>query len=355
MNLNIVRVKGPRISSLTFRTDLSWGGPYSDLCWALSHNRSHQVKVAEDDMSTSVSVSEDFAVKDESLTSDLVQNDERYDVLNQVGMSQGVFIAKDDIVVLMAVANETNSSIVLSNRAGQVGGFESSPMETVTVSSGVSVKIPIVIPRINCIDENGNIADFASELIQLTVLRWKSEEGIAPDGSKKEKRQGRIRIPSRCLREMINDHPSFVTRICKPPLIIHLEVGENREIEPTMPLELSVGSPLNLLLKVQLNNWVPKVALNGSIIVLEFCCARLNSGINANTFAKENENAYVWCGQTKKGFSLLKNDVLSHRARVCFVSPGDYVVSGCAKIRRNDKEEVWFAPMYQSIKIPKMD
>ena len=62
----------------------------------------------------------------------------------------------------MAVANGTNSTIILSNRMGVVGGFESSPMPTVRVTSGVSVKIPVVIPRIDCLDENGNIAQAAS-------------------------------------------------------------------------------------------------------------------------------------------------------------------------------------------------
>lgn len=353
INLNIVRVKGPRISSLTFRTDLSWGGPYSDLCWALSRNKSHQVKVAEDS-SNNVSDSEDFVVKDETFPFDTVPKDDRCNVLNRVGMSQGVFIAKDDIVILMKVANESNTSIVLSNRAGRVGGFENSPMETVTVSSGVSVKIPVVIPRINCIDENGNMVDIARELMRLTALQWNSEEAITSDGSKLEKRQGRVRIPSQCLRQMINDHPTFLTRICKPPFIIQFEVGENRECEPTVPLELLVGNPLDLWLNVKLNEWVPRSALHDSIIVLEFCCARLDSGINAETFVKENEDAYVWCGQIKKGFSVDCDD-LSHRARVCFICPGEYVVTGCAKICRNDKEEVWFAPFYQSIKIPKME
>jgi hypothetical protein len=227
-------------------------------------------------------------------------------------------------------------------------------MQTVTVSSGVSVKIPVVIPRINCIDEDGNMVDIARELMRLTALQWNSEEAITSDGSKQEKRQGRVRIPSQCLRQMINDHPTFLTRICKPPFIIQFEVGENRECKPAVPLESLVGNPLDLWLNVKLNQWVPRSAFHDSIIVLEFCCARLDSGINAEIFVKENEDAYVWCGQIKKGFSLECDD-LSHRARVCFLRPGEYVVTACAKICRNDKEEVWFAPFYQSIKIPKME
>ena len=49
------------------------------------------------------------------------------------------------VVVLMAVANKTSSTIVLSNSCGQVGGFEANPMPTVRFTSGVLVKIPVVI------------------------------------------------------------------------------------------------------------------------------------------------------------------------------------------------------------------
>ena len=45
----------------------------------------------------------------------------------------------------MAVANETSSTIVLSNSRGRIVGFEANPMPTVRFTSGVSVKIPMVI------------------------------------------------------------------------------------------------------------------------------------------------------------------------------------------------------------------
>ena len=37
-------------------------------------------------------------------------------ILNRVGMDQGVHVSDDEVVVLMAVANETSNTIILSNR-----------------------------------------------------------------------------------------------------------------------------------------------------------------------------------------------------------------------------------------------
>ncbi len=247
--LKIVRVKGPRISSLTFRSDLSWGSAFSDLCWSLALQHKAKSKYPTY-TSSSVTIGIDRGTISEILIPPLhkscnVQEEGRL-ILNRLAQGNGVFISRDDIVVLMAVANETNSTIVLSNRAGVVGGFESSPMPTVKVSSGVSVKIPVVIPRIKCFDQNGEIMDIANELIVHTALKWESEPTEGPESLQKGMRQGRVRIPSRCLREMIQEHPSFATRICEPPVCIKLEVDGDQnhseiEVLPGRPIELSMS------------------------------------------------------------------------------------------------------------------
>jgi hypothetical protein len=147
-----------------------------------------------------------------------------YSILNRVGKDCGVHVSSDEVVLLVAVANETNSTIILSNRKGLVGGFEGSPMPTVKVTSGVSVKIPVVIPRIDRIDENGEVADIAAELVARTALQWESEVVEGADGTEKIKRTGRVRIPSRCLREIIDEHKSFASRICKPPVSVRVKI-----------------------------------------------------------------------------------------------------------------------------------
>merc|ERR1712007_10786 len=92
-----------------------------------------------------LSRSHSFGSRDVSGLEPVVSSDEIDDsILNRVGMDQGVHVSSDEVVLLMAVANETNSTIILSNRKGLVGGFEGSPMPTVRITSGVSVKIPVV-------------------------------------------------------------------------------------------------------------------------------------------------------------------------------------------------------------------
>ena len=242
VSLRIIRVKGPRISSLTFRSDLSWGSSYTELCnalvmqrsrldntpkWESSNNRHRALTRSRSSFS---SQADDFA---ESIASG---DDIDCSILNRVGMDQGVHVSSDEVVLLMAVANETNSTIILSNRKGLVGGFEGSPMPTVRITSGVSVKIPVVIPRIDRFDESGDVTDLAAELVSRTALQWESET-VEGDGTEKIKRTGRVRIPSRCLREIIDEHKSFASRICKPPVSLSVSVGgEPQQSEISLPL-----------------------------------------------------------------------------------------------------------------------
>ena len=118
-----------------------------------------------------------------------------------------------------------------------MGGFEASPMSTVRVTSGVSVKIPVVIQRIGRQDnESGNIADIAAELIARTALQWENEVN-GKQGENKRVRHGRVRIPSRCLREIIGEHKSFASRICESPVTVSISIGKqtdegNVQIQP---------------------------------------------------------------------------------------------------------------------------
>ena len=243
--LKIVKVKGPRISSLTFRSDLSWGSPYSDLCHALAIQRIRKEHV----ISFADGIDGD-AIFDGNVSEIIIPSGELSNVLEKktlldnVGKSKGVYITTNDIVILMAVANETGSTIILSNRSGVVGGFTEEPMPTVKVSSGVSVKIPVVIPRIACLDGNGDVVEIANELISHTTLKWESE--VVDDGKNdsihKGKRQGRVRIPSRCLKEMIQEHPSFATRICRPPISIQFLVDNDKKDE----IGVMIGIPIDV-------------------------------------------------------------------------------------------------------------
>lgn len=128
-------------------------------------------------------------------------------VLHRYGTNQEVFISDYNIVVLTTVTKETNSTIILPNCIGIVRGFDISSMPTVRVIFGVSVKIPVVIPHIDCLDEDmGEISDIATELITRTALPWDLEVDNADVSLNTTVRQGRVLISSRCLREIIKEH-----------------------------------------------------------------------------------------------------------------------------------------------------
>lgn len=245
ISLRIIRVKGPRISSLTFRSDLSWGSSYTELCkslamqrrqlgcalnWGVSNNRAY-------------SRSRSASFNSQSVHSGLPSNEVENSILSRVGMDKCIHVSSDEIVLLMAVANETNSTIILSNRKGLVGGFEGSPMPTVRIASGVSVKIPVVIPRIARFDGGGDVTDLAAELVSLTALQWESEVMEGSGTIEKVKRTGRVRIPSRCLREVIDEHQSFASRICTPPVSLNLFIGDDANLSE---ISVPIGSPIEV-------------------------------------------------------------------------------------------------------------
>ena len=354
ISLRIIRVKGPRISSLTFRSDLSWGSSYSELCNSLAKQRRRLDATPKWESSNNkhrlLSHSHSFGSTLETLSIDVSSDAADNSILNRVGMDNGVHVSADDVVLLMAVANETNSTIILSNKKGLVGGFEGSPMPTVKVTSGVSVKIPVVIPRIDRIDENGEVTDIAAELVSRTALQWESEVAEGDDNAEKIKRTGRVRIPSRCLREIIDEHQSFASRICKPPVSLQVSIGEDTKSE----VSLKIGEPVQVNTNVSIQDWVPPDVVAKSKVTLEFCCAEKQPGNNSSTSGRV---PYVWCGQLRRTIDLSNDDDdKSHCARIAFFQCGVYVVSACAKVSSLDTpapgvEEFWWAPHAKIIKV----
>jgi hypothetical protein len=352
ISLRIIRVKGPRISSLTFRSDLCWGSSYSELCNSLAMQRRHLDAIPKWESSNNrhrmLSSFPSFSSTPEALSTDESLAADETSILNRVGMDNGVHVSADEVVLLIAVANETNSTIILSNKKGLVGGFEGSPMPTVKVTSGVSVKIPVVIPRIDRIDENGEVTDIAAELVSRTALQWESEVAEGDDNTEKIKRTGRVRIPSRCLREIIDEHQSFASRICKPPVSLQVSIGEY----PRSEVSLKIGESVQVNSNMSIQDWVPSDVVAKSKVTLEFCCAEKQPGNNSSTSGRM---PYVWCGQIRRNIELSNDgDDRSHRARIAFFQCGVYVVSACAKVSSHDTpgvSEVWWAPHAKIIRV----
>lgn len=360
VSLRIVRVKGPRISSLTFRSDLSWGSAYAELCRSLASQRRRWeaypkwesgMLLRRRASATSGTGSPPTQGGKQGFFDD-GEDPADESILHRVGMDQGVHVSGNEVVVLMAVANETNSTIVLSNRKGLVGGFEGSPMPTVRVTSGVSVKIPVVIPRIDRLDENNEVVDIAAELVARTALQWQAEVGEGVEAVNKRVRQGRVRIPSRCLREIIDEHQSFASRICKPPVSVKVGIGRK---DDEKEMVVSLGMPVEATVEVLIQDWVPPSALSNCSITLEFCAARKDSGANVLSEEEERRTAYVWCGQLRRTVGAEEANK-SHVARVAFFQYGTFVVSACAKLSGGGggEEETWWAPHAETVQVEKV-
>lgn len=243
---------------------------------------------------------------------------------------------------------------------GRVGGFESSPMPTVKVTSGVSVKIPVVIQRIDRRDEKGDIADIATELIARTALEWESEavEGSEEENKEKRVRNGRVRIPSRCLREIIDEHKAFASRICQAPVRLQLQIGTNNHSEP---VQISPGVVLETTVKADIQSWIPNEVLSTCNFILEFCCAKKDDG-KSNLPSDNSEPSFIWCGQIRRTIRKEEKleETLTHKARISFVRSGKYFLSACMKITSksggpNANEEIWWAPKAEPIIVMKLN
>ena len=372
VHLHVVRLKGPRISSLAFRPDLSWGSAYSELSKALAEQKAeYDANKKAWKMTSDDDASSDGGAKVNVETS----------IVARVGLDSGVHVSSRDVALVMSVANETDSTIVLSNRKGMVGGFDVSPMPTVKIPSGVSAKIPLVIPRVRRVnDDDGCATDIVADLVSQLGLQWETlrDEQIGSSdvkGVSRKIRQGQIRIPSSCLREIIKDNQSFASRICEPPVSIQVNVGR-KDFE--QHLLVSAGSSVDTFVDVktagkswaaqstvqmlmmlhadvlfhvllQWPDWVPADVAAKCRITLEFCAARKEKPTERGSF--------VWCGLVRRTMRL--NDAeKSHRARVVFLKDGEYVISACARLTNdegNGAEETWWAPIAENVVVEMND
>ena len=159
-------------------------------------------------------------------------------------------------------------------------------------------------------------------------------------------RHGRVRVPSRCLREIIDEHKDFATRCHKPP--ISIDVAIDRKDCCISQLYTTIGSPIDCIVNARIQDWVPSNLLSSCSITLEFCAAKQNSTEKEELCTE----TFAWCGQVRKTITIAsrKSD-LRHKCRICFFHTGDYVLSACVKICGYQTEEIWWAPTAKLIKV----
>lgn len=328
VTFHIVPTKGPRISSVVFRPDLADGCVFAetiDRQWAL--NTADKEKKGGPQKSACLTTDGAF-------------------VLNRVGLDSSVSVCNADAFFILAVANETWSVITVKRQGEAAGGFESCPLGELGVSPGVSVKIPIVMPRICRTDMYGDLVDVVAEFVKKTTFVWERHEG---GESGPVKSRGYIRIPPSCLTDIINRNPSLLSQICKPPCSIDLVVGE--KLIQNSSMNVSMGYPVNLSMKVSLESWVPKHVMDSCSMTMNFRCTRKDRVEGASSDVSHRE--FVWAGKLQETAQLGGGDA-THKAKLVFCSPGQFAVSACARIFRNEPSgggtgEIWWAPMAQFV------
>jgi hypothetical protein len=339
LTLHILRIKGPRVSSITFRPDLTWGSGYSHLCEKLSHQDKHtRYRTSRIDKLDLPKIGS--------------TNDEDF-VLSRLGKDPGVHTCSDKVVVIVSVANETASAICLSRPEGTIGGFEGSPIETMKVTSGISAKIPMILNRVD------RSPELCERLRELTTLRWQSEEvggeavgEIETSGSmvpvNRRVRSGILKIPEGCLKLIVDENPTFIPRICKAPCSINIGiVGADGK-----DADVGIGKPVDLSAQLGIADWLPADILGKNNLTLEFCCARKDG-------TESSKRDYIWCGQIKKSIMPTKeNSNSTHRSRIIFLNEGEFIVSACVTFRKNDIEddvkEIWWADKAQVVRVNDM-
>jgi len=375
VNVKILRVKGPRIPSLSFRCDLLWDSGYADLCHALAaeEDTQREPKVPYEPSVLAVASGKDFAA-------------------NRLGRDPGIHVCGEKVVLMLSVANESASPIVVSRVDGSPIGFPNRQMDSLRISKGVSAKFPIVLPRIN------RSGDVARTLIDMTKLRWRSDiPKTTPDDAQEtggpmfpanyRVRQGFLELPFSCLASIIEKNPIFLSRMCQAPCSLSVVVGS---------ADTKVGIPVDVSVGVKLSEWLSAELTKRTRFVLTFYCSRQKSAAaaanhdagvenvivdldNASKSDKENRDRwnhhpttrqrrnnreFVWIGQTRKTLLLgttdgeIKDDddaAAVYRAKILILEEGEYYVSACItmsargtattdEVNNDDTtKEVWWA------------
>ncbi|KAL3924166.1 MAG: hypothetical protein SGILL_001214 [Bacillariaceae sp.] len=325
IQVRVLRMKGPRISSMSFRCDLAWKAAYTDMCRTFAIQDSHRRSKA--------------ATNEVDLPRAGSTDDDEF-VANRLGQDPGVHVCGEEVVVVLSVANESTSSIVLSKMDGSNIGFEGNSMASLKILPGVSAKFPLVLPRVN------RATEICGQVAAMTKLKWTADlSDLAEEGNglsagpmiplNRRVRTGMMEVPLLCLKNIIDENPVFLSRICKAPCSIWVSVTGVGEIQKGRPLDISVD--------VNIADWLSMSLLERTSLTLEFCCARKNS---TETNAKEKD--YIWIGQVRK--TLLPGKESSkgpHLSRIVFLSEGTYSISASVSFSQAgteaDTKEIWWA------------
>lgn len=331
IEVRVLRVKGPRISSLSFRSDLFWSAAYSNMCRAFASQ-----KVGQSFKPTLIET---------QLTTFGSTDDDEF-VINRLGQTQGVHACGNKVVVILSVANESSAEILLTRPDGSDFGFEDKAMKTLKILPGVSAKVPMVLPRLD------RAAGICEQVVALTRLNWEADfssgdgDGMGSSGGpmipiNRRIRKGLLEVPFVCLKNIVDENPVFLSRMCKAPCSI--SVTAKTLVESGIVVKTEKLKPVDLSVDVEIASWLSKSLIHKTKVSLEFCCVRIGS--TKEVLAPKD---HVWAGQIRK--TLIPGDPSfenPHPARVLFLNEGSYNISACVSFSRIGEEEhskeIWWA------------
>ena len=350
VEVKILRVKGPRIPSLSFRCDLLWDSGYTEMCHTLASRDVDKRQIID---------SYEF--------DDIIQDKQEF-VENRLGKDPGIHVCSDQVVIMISVANESSSPIVLTRMDGSTFGFSNSAMKSLTVSKGVSAKFPVLLPRV---DRSENVCQ---ELVNMLKFRWRSDiPDSQPDDAQQtggpmfpanyRVREGVLELPFSCIDTIIDENPIFLSRICKAPCSIGVSVSNAGKGSNLTSIEKAdVGKPVDVSVSLEMAKWLSTDLKKRTNCLLSLYCAKQDSDKeNSDSNGKEN-SGFVWIGQTRKNLRLgeaePKDGVHDLRAKIMFLSEGDYFVSACLTLSGVDEDdsaikEVWWADNAAKLSVSK--
>jgi len=199
--------------------------------------------------------------------------------------------------------------------------------------------------------------DICQRLVAMTRFKWKSDiPGAGLEDAREtggpmfpvncRVREGILQVPSVCLKNIIDENPIFLSRICKAPCSIAINIVGS--VSGSHSKNVEIGNPVDISARVEIAKWLSDGILGRTDWSLNFYCARRNSSSKGNESPADGGSDYVWIGQIRK--ALLHGERSSenpHEARLIFLNEGDYFVSAAifvsVKENNDDVKEVWWA------------
>jgi len=193
ISFRTIKAKGPRISAVTLRPDLSWTGSY---CWLGS------MKKKQSDATV-------------------------------------YHIANDGVIAVIEVVNESSSDIILTNRSGEIRSLQGGTLPPVRMSSDAIVQLPIILPRSSYSDKDKYLSLTMAQISQMTLFDWSSESvqnKNVPVKQVTRDRRGVLQLSEAVLRAIVEQRQL----IGNPPVEMMVSVDHQDLLHPGDTIHVNV-------------------------------------------------------------------------------------------------------------------